>query len=63
MRYLLTLLLGYLLAAPLSARVPLDITQTDWTHIATYFWILFGWLFWALIALFLTLVFAVLLDR
>lgn len=51
MRYFITLFLGYLVAAPLTTRVSLDLTQTDWTHLATYAWILFGWFVWLFIFL------------
>lgn len=49
MQVLVSLLIGYLLACPLTPRVSLDITQTEWTHIMTYVWIAFSGVIWAVV--------------
>lgn len=38
MKTLGTLLLGYVLAAPLTTKISLDLRLTEWAHIGTYFW-------------------------
>ena len=48
MQVLFSLLIGYLLACPLTSRVSLDIMQTEWTHIMTYVWIAFSGVIWAI---------------
>jgi len=39
------------MAAPLTSRISLDMTQTEWTHIMTYVFWAFGGVIWALIVL------------
>ena len=51
MKQLTSILISYIMAAPLTSRISLDITQTEWTHIMTYVFWVFGGVIWALIVL------------
>lgn len=50
MRFVLCGLVSYILAAPLTSRISLDLTRTEWTHIMTYVWWGASWFVWAIIA-------------
>jgi|GEM_PF-6733822 len=62
MKTLGSLLLGYVLACPLTSRVSLDITQTEWTHLLTYVWILGSGVIWLLICFAAVSAFIILRD-
>lgn len=47
MHVIIALIIGYLVATPLSSMISLDLTATNWTHAGTYLWIVgsaFVWL-------------------
>jgi hypothetical protein len=54
MKPLISLLIGYILAAPLTTLVSLDMRQTEWFNLLTYFWIV------ASAAVWVSLIFAIL---
>lgn len=49
MGFIFRLVVGYLLACPLSSLVSLDMTQTAWGNILTYIWILGAFTIWSII--------------
>ena len=46
MRVIWGLFLGYILAAPLTEKISLDLRLTEWTHLGTYVWWMFAGLIW-----------------
>lgn len=49
MRTLVTIVLCYLIAAPLTDRISLDLRLTHWWDITTYLFLIFGGLIWVVI--------------
>ena len=47
MKYLWQILIGYLLATPLTDKVELNLVNTEWTNILTYVWIIGSFAVWA----------------
>ena len=39
MKYIVQILFAYLMAAPLTDKVELNLANTEWTNILTYVWI------------------------
>lgn len=52
MRMLILLFVSYVAAAPLTTHISMDLTATDWNNLWTYFFWLFSFVIWFLIAMF-----------
>lgn len=63
MRAIFFLFISYIAAAPLTSRIEMDLTQTDWTSLWTYFFWLFSLAIWVGLFLAVTLLIAFLSDR
>lgn len=50
-RAAISFLVAYLMAAPLTTRISLNFTETDWSSAATYAWWLFAPFIWVFIVL------------
>ena len=49
MKYAVTAIVSYLLAAPLTSLISLDMRLTEWTNIMTYVFWLFAVVIWGFI--------------
>lgn len=58
MRYIICLVVAYLTAAPMTSRISLDLTQTEWTHVLTYVWLAGAWIVWGILFFVAFIVFA-----
>lgn len=61
-RFSIGALIAYVIAAPLTSRISMDIQQTAWTDVWTYVIWLFGLLIWAGIVLAVVVVFVVIVQ-
>lgn len=60
MRIIFSLFLGYILAAPLTDKISLDLRLTEWGNLLTYVWWLTSGLVWTLASFGIILAFAAL---
>ena len=51
MKYLWQIIVGYLLAVPLTSKVQLNIMDTQWENILTYIWIVGAFAIWSVIGI------------
>jgi hypothetical protein len=51
LRYIICPVVAYIMAAPLTSLISLDLRETEWTNIVTYLWLIGAWIVWGLIAL------------
>lgn len=51
LKYVICPLVAYLMAAPLTSLISLDLRETEWLHVLTYVWWAGSWVVWGLIAL------------
>lgn len=55
LKLMLALVLAYIAAAPLTSKISMDLSQTEWTNVWTYLIWSTSFFIWALILIFGTL--------
>lgn len=63
MRFLIILIVSYVAAAPLTSKISMDLTQTDWTNVWTYVIWAFSFAIWGAIAIFAVIFIALWASR
>ena len=63
MRILITLILSYVAAAPLTSKISMDLTRTEWTNVWTYVIWAMSFAIWGAIAIFALAAFVVWADK
>lgn len=59
LRFIACPLVAYIMAAPLTSLISLDLRETEWTHVMTYVWWAGSWVVWGFIALTAAVVFVI----